>query len=100
MTASGTWSASSAPGVPGRGLYLNEKALAKPMSATSRIVSANSALGLAREADDEVGREGDVGARRAHAIDQAAVFVACVPAVHRREHAVRARLHRADADRA
>ena len=28
--------------VPGRGLYLNEKALAKPMSATSRIVSSKS----------------------------------------------------------
>ena len=52
------------------------------------------ALRLAREADDEVGREGDVGPRPAHAIDQAAVFVAGMPAVHGREHAVRARLHR------
>ena len=55
FTASGTWASISAAGVPGRGLYLNEKALAKPTSATSRMRLLEIRIGLAGEADDEIG---------------------------------------------
>ena len=61
----------SAAGVPGRGEYLKEKALAKPTSSTSSSVSLEIGFGLARKADDEVGGEGDVRPRGAHAVDHA-----------------------------
>ena len=47
-------------------------------------------LGLAGEADDEVARQRDIGARRTHAIDQPEIAVAGVAAVHCLEHAVAA----------
>ena len=43
FTASGTWLFIAAAGVPGRALYLNEKAWAKPMSRTSASVASKSA---------------------------------------------------------
>ena len=52
------------------------------------------ALGLAREADDEVRRERDVGPRAAYPLDDAQIVRAGVAAVHRFENAVGARLHR------
>src|ERR1700746_2364035 len=51
-------------------------------------------VALAREADDEVGREGYFGTRGAQAVDDAQEEIAAVTAVHRLEDAVRARLHR------
>ena len=51
-------------------------------------------IGLAGEADDEVRRQGDVRLRRTQPIDQAAVVVGAVLAVHQREDAIRPRLHR------
>ena len=51
-------------------------------------------LGLPREADDEIRGERHVGARFAHALDDAQIIRALVPAIHRRQHAVGTRLHR------
>ena len=51
-------------------------------------------VGLAGEADDEVGGEGDVGARAAHALDDVEIVAPRVAAVHRGQDAVGARLHR------
>ena len=94
MTGSGTWSAALAAGVPGRGEYLNEKAWAKPISRTRASVAREIRVALAGKADDEIGRQRDVGPRRAQALDDAAIVVGGVPPVHRRQHAVGAGLHR------
>ena len=51
-------------------------------------------FGLAREADDEVGRQAEVRPRLAQAPDDRAVLEHRVAALHRREHPTRARLHR------
>ena len=51
-------------------------------------------VALSREADDEVGGQRKVGAHVPQAIDQAEEEIASVPAVHRLEDAVGARLHR------
>ena len=60
-----------------------------------RSVSREIRLGLAREADDEVGGEArGRAARRAAARSMREIVVARVPAVHGGEDAVRARLHR------
>ena len=69
-------------------------ALSKPTSSTTSSVSREVVLGLAREADDDVGAEGDVGDRRAHAVDELEVALARVGAAHRLEDARRARLER------
>ena len=50
--------------------------------------------GLAREADDHVGRHREIGHGRARAIDEVEVLVARVAASHRPQHAIRAGLHR------
>ena len=63
LTWSSTWPRMVAAGVPGRGLYLNENAWAKPISSTSASVAAEVGVALAGKADDEVGRQRDVGAR-------------------------------------
>ena len=57
-------------------------------------MSREIVLGLAREADDEIGGEREIGPRGAQPLDGAQIVRARVPAVHRVEHAVRARLHR------
>ena len=80
--------------MPGRGLYLNENAWAKPISSTSASVARKSLVALARKADDEVGRERDVRTRPPQARDPAAVVVRAVAPVHRAKDAVRAGLHR------
>lgn len=49
-------------------------------------------LGFAGEADDEVARQRDIGARRADAVDHAHIAVARMLAVHRLQDAVAARL--------
>ncbi len=51
-------------------------------------------LGLAREADDDVGRDGRVGHRRADLLDDAEEAFLPVGALHRLEHLVRTGLHR------
>ena len=51
-------------------------------------------FGLAGKADDEIGGERDVGPRGAQARDHREIVLPRVPAVHRRENAVGARLHR------
>ncbi len=51
-------------------------------------------VALAGKADDEIGGERDIRPRRAQAIDDAAIIVDRMAAIHRLEHAVRARLHR------
>ena len=51
-------------------------------------------LGLAREAHDDVGAERDPGDARAQRGDDLAVALDRVGALHRREHAIRARLER------
>ena len=68
--------------------------MAKPTSSTSVSVLAEIVLGLARKADDEIGGEGEIGARCAQARDHVEIIVARMPAVHRRQNAVGARLHR------
>ena len=83
-----------AAGVPGRGEYLKLNAWAKPTSRTRASVASKVGLGLAGMADDEVGRQREVRPRRAQPFDQAQVVGRGVPAVHRRQHAVGARLHR------
>ena len=55
---------------------------------------AEVVLGLAREADDEVGRQRDVRHRGADAVDEGQVALARVGAAHRLEHARGARLQR------
>ena len=55
---------------------------------------AEVVLGLAGEADDDVGAEGDVGDRGAHAGDEVEVALAGVGAAHRLEDARRAGLER------
>ena len=57
--------------MPGRGEYLNEKALAKPTSSISASVVREISLRLAGKADDEIGRQRDVGPRGAEALDDA-----------------------------
>ena len=52
------------------------------------------ALGLAREADDDVRRQREIGDRRAELVDEAQVALAAVRAAHRLEDAGRARLQR------
>ena len=51
-------------------------------------------VALAGKADDEVGRQRQVGPRRAQRVDEAAIVVGGVAAVHRLEHRIGARLHR------
>ena len=51
-------------------------------------------LGLAGEADDDVGRDRGVGHRRADAVDDAEVLLAAVRAPHRAQHPVGAGLQR------
>ena len=51
-------------------------------------------LGLAGMADDEVGGQGESGPRLPQPVHHAAEVVRGMAAVHRRQHAVRARLHR------
>jgi hypothetical protein len=55
---------------------------------------AELGVGLAGEADDEVGRKRDVGPRPAHARDDVEIVADAVLAVHRRQDAVRAGLDR------
>src|SRR3546814_11865273 len=49
---------------------------------------------LTGEADDEIARDGDVGARRTDALDHLQIGFDAVAAVHRGEDAVATRLHR------
>src|SRR3954462_3432248 len=51
-------------------------------------------LGLARKADDQVGRQREIGDRAAQLVHQAQVTLAGVGAPHRLQHARRARLQR------
>ena len=51
-------------------------------------------VGLAGEADDHIGRKGDVGSRCTNALDRAKVIFRGVFAIHGGENAIRARLHR------
>ncbi len=84
----------SAAGVPGRGEYLNENEAEKPTSLDQLHRVAEIGIGLAGEADDEIGGKGEHGLRRAQAIDDAQIIVAGVTPVHGVENAVRSRLHR------
>ena len=94
FSASATWPAAPAAGVPGRAEYLKLNAWAKPTARTRSSVAAKIRVGLAGMADDEVGRQRDVRPRRAQALDDAAVVGGRVAPVHRRQHAVGAGLHR------
>ena len=71
----GTGSGSSAAAVPGRGEYLNAKLSTKPDVAHERERGLEVGVGLAGEADDQVGRERDVRARRAQARRRARRYV-------------------------
>ena len=67
LTASGTWPAAAAAGVPGRGEYLNEKACAKPTWRTSASVASKSASvspGWPTMKSDDSARSGRVARRR------------------------------------
>ena len=81
----------AAAGVPGRGLYLNEKAWAKPTSRTSASVASKSASLSPGKPTMKSDEKRDVGPRRAQPLDGAAIVGGGVPAVHRLQHAVRAR---------
>jgi hypothetical protein len=79
---------------------------ARPAAVDERVRGVESQVGdelqgllevdfrLAREADDEVRRDGDPRACGAQPPDDGLVLERRVTALHRREHAVRARLHR------
>src|SRR5512144_811540 len=49
---------------------------------------------FARKTNDEVGTQRQIGARRPQSIDEAAVVVGTMPAIHRRQNAIRSGLHR------
>ena len=55
---------------------------------------AEIVFGLARKADDEIGGEREIGAAGAQARDHVEIVFARMPAVHRRQNAVGAGLHR------
>ena len=80
--------------MPGRGEYLKENAPEKPISSIRPSVAAKSRFGFAGKADDEIGRQREIGPRIAQAVDDVEIIGARVPAVHGRENAVGARLHR------
>ena len=81
--SSETWSAIAAASVPPRGENTKVKAPSKPTSSTTATVSRKSLVGLAREADDQVGRQREVGNRGAHVVDEREVPLARVRAAHR-----------------
>ena len=83
-------------GVPGRGEYLKEKRRRNSTSRISARVVLEIGIGLARKADDEIGRERDVGPRGAQAPDDVEIVGRLVAAVHRFQHAVGARTAPAD----
>ena len=59
-----------------------------------RSVSREIRLGLGRKADDEIGGEREIRPRGAQPLDRAQIIRARMPAIHRAEDPVRARLHR------
>ena len=70
------------------------KLASKPTSSTSFIGRLEIGIGFARKTDDEIGRNRNVGTRLAQPADDRFVFEHGVAALHRRQHAVGARLHR------
>ena len=85
----------SAAGVPGRGRILEGKRLPVfDLASIRSIVSWKSGIGFLGEADDEIARHQDIGARGADAFDQPQIAFAVMAAVHPLEDAVAARLHR------
>jgi hypothetical protein len=82
-----------AAGVPGRGrIFERERPRIGDLVDHAQRV-AEILLALARETDDEVRRECEVGTRNAHARDDLEIIGAAVPPVHGGEDAVGARLH-------
>ena len=78
MTSSSIWSSRSAPGVPGRGEYLNEKVRSEIHLANKRERLLEISNRLAGKADDEIGRERDVRTHGAKAPnDVEIIFRAC-----------------------
>ena len=63
FTSSGTWSGSAAASVPERGEKMNVNALSNRTSSTTASGLLEVLVRLAREADDEVGAEREVGNR-------------------------------------
>ena len=83
-----------AAGVPGRMEYWKVNAAAKRASRTTSRVCSEVVLGLAGEADDDVGGDRGVGHGGAHTLDDAEVLLPPVGAPHRAQHPVGARLQR------
>ena len=83
-----------AAGVPGRGEYLKRVGLGEADLADQRQRRLVVGLRLAGMAGDEVGGQREVRPRRAQPVDDAQVVGRRVAAVHRRQHAVGAGLHR------
>src|SRR5262249_30851504 len=106
LIASSTCPVISAPGVPGRGEYLKEKAPEKPTSTTRSSVAAKSSsvsageapqkivLGLGGEAHNEIGRQCKLRACVTEALDDAQIIGPRMLTVHGSENPVRTGLHR------
>ena len=80
--------------MPGRGLYLKREGGGEADLLDQRQSGGEIRFALAGEADDEIGGEGEIGPRPAQALDQRQIVRRAMLAVHRRQDAVRARLHR------
>ena len=83
-----------AAGVPGRIEYWKVKALANRAARTTSQRLLEVLLGLAREADDDVGGDRRVRDLRAHPVDDAEEPRAAVGAAHRLQDPVGAGLQR------
>ena len=84
----------SAAGVPGRGEKTNVYAASYAAASTTSSVRGEVVLGLAGEADDEVGRDREVGDRGPRGGQALEVALGGVAAVHARERPVAPRLQR------
>ena len=93
-TSSGTWSGMRAASVPAAGRVDERERMVEADEVDQREGVGEVGLGLAREPDDDVGRERDVGHRLADALDQRQVALARVGAPHRLQDPRRSRLHR------
>ena len=94
FSSSGTLSSMASAAVLGRGEYLKLNSESYSTSSSRSSVRLEIRLGLAGEADDDVGGDGDVAPRVLHPLDAAHVLVARVEPLHSLEHARRSGLHR------
>ena len=93
ITSRVIWSSMVAAGVPGASAIFERISRGVTDLVDDLQRRLEILLGLAREADDEVAGQSDVGAGGAHLLQYAKIGLGAVAAVHRLEDAVRSRLH-------